>query len=245
MFETLLLLGVACVIAAIVGGGLSIAKVAEIPVINSPSRQALLALAGLALIGGSFLVPEKPDNGSGQGGGAKGDAAITLSKASGPPGLSLRVGGSGFAPNEAVRIRFHATEVALVNADAAGRFGGATIVIPRDWPADGTFAVVATGERSGRSDRQSFEVPAASIELSPASGSPGSRVRVTGFGFAVGERVEITLHLEQLDRVSADGEGRFSAQVTIPSDWPFKGQFDMRATGDTSRRTARAPFRIS
>lgn len=246
MFETLLLLGVACVVAAIVGGGLKIAKVAEIPLIDSIPRQALLGLAGAGLIVGSFWAPEpKPNGPNGNGGGTAGEPTITLSEATGPPGASLRVGGMAFAANEPVRIRFHTQELAVVRADANGKFGGATIVIPKDWTGDGSFNIIATGERSGGSASQTFEVPPAAIELSPESGPRGSRVRVTGSGFSVGESVEIELHLEQLAKVKADGEGRISTAVKIPSDWPFDGQFDMRATGSTSRRTARATFRVS
>jgi hypothetical protein len=167
-----------------------------------------------------------------------------LSKASGPPGISLRVGGSGFAPGETVRIRFHVQEVAVARADSRGRFGGQTIIIPKDWPSDGQFEIIATGEQSGRSASQPFNVPAVAIELDPQSGRRGSQVRVSGSGFAVGEPVEIVLHLERLDKVKADGEGHFTAAVTIPSDWPFTGQFDIRATGETSRRTASGPFRV-
>jgi hypothetical protein len=247
MSETVLLLGAVCVIAAIVGGGLKVAKIAEIPLIDSVTRQTLLAVAGAGLIGTSFALPEpdppkpKPEVASS---GAVGEASMTLSKASGPPGSSLRVGGSGFAPDERLRIRFHAQELSVVQTDAQGEFAGQTIVIPTNWPADGRFDVVTTGERSGRSATAGFEVPAAEIEVSPASGKRGSPVRVSGSGFAVAEPIEVVLHLERLSKVNADGEGRFSTVVTVPTSWPFGGQFDIKATGQGSRRTAREPFTI-
>ena len=49
MEGAVLMLGLACIIAAIVGGGLKMAKV-EIPLISSPLRQAILALVGIVLV---------------------------------------------------------------------------------------------------------------------------------------------------------------------------------------------------
>jgi N-acetylneuraminic acid mutarotase len=46
---TVLMLGLACIIAAIVGGGLKMAKV-EIPLVSSPVRQVILALVGIVLV---------------------------------------------------------------------------------------------------------------------------------------------------------------------------------------------------
>jgi hypothetical protein len=49
MQETLLIAGLACLIAAIVGGGLKAFGI-EIPILNSHIRQAALGLLGLILI---------------------------------------------------------------------------------------------------------------------------------------------------------------------------------------------------
>lgn len=50
MFETLLLIGIGCVIAAVVGGGLKLANF-ETPEIRSLWRQAALAAVGLVIVG--------------------------------------------------------------------------------------------------------------------------------------------------------------------------------------------------
>ena len=55
LFATLLVIGVVCVIAAVVGGGLSV-KGVEIPVVSSSRRQGLLAAVGVAVILGSFVL---------------------------------------------------------------------------------------------------------------------------------------------------------------------------------------------
>lgn len=62
MKTTILCAGIACVIAAIVGGGLKAFNI-EIPAFSSVRRQALLACFGMALIGGSLggnLIPLLP-----------------------------------------------------------------------------------------------------------------------------------------------------------------------------------------
>jgi hypothetical protein len=55
MNETLLVIGVMCVIVAVVGGGLKIAG-NEIPVLASMRRQALLAFVGIAVLIGNYLI---------------------------------------------------------------------------------------------------------------------------------------------------------------------------------------------
>jgi len=54
MDTVLLTTGLACVIAAIVGGGLK-AFGMELPILRSLPRQVLLGAVGIALIGGVFL----------------------------------------------------------------------------------------------------------------------------------------------------------------------------------------------
>lgn len=62
MEATVLLLGLACIIAAVVGGGLKLAKV-EIPLVSSTVRQAILALVGVLLVVVSLqLFPSEPDD---------------------------------------------------------------------------------------------------------------------------------------------------------------------------------------
>lgn len=245
MFETLILIGLACIIAAVVGGGLKLAKI-EIPLIASTIRQILLAIVGLGIIVGTvvFVRPVGSSNGGDGPKTSSGEPTLTLSRASGPPGTSLTVGGTGFAPGETVAIRFHVVDMTKAKADGQGSFGGQTIVIPANWTPEGQFSISAIGETSSRSANEPFEVPRPTLNLSPASGPPGTEVTVTGMGFAVAESVEIELHLERLTVVQADGEGAISATVVIPADWPFAGQFDIRATGETSRRTVRVPFDV-
>lgn len=69
---------------------------------------------------------------------------------------------------------------------------------------------------------------------------------MSGTGFAPGETVRIDFHVTELAKVTADDEGSFSdVAITIPEDWQFEGQFDIRATGDSSISSAREPFEVT
>jgi hypothetical protein len=54
--DTLVLLGVVCFLAAIVGGGLEVSNVAKIPLLGSRPRQLALGAAGLALAGAGWII---------------------------------------------------------------------------------------------------------------------------------------------------------------------------------------------
>jgi hypothetical protein len=82
------------------------------------------------------------------------------------------------------------------------------------------------------------------LVVAPASGTVGTRVTVTGSGFQASERVDIRFHTEQVAQARADARGNFSASFAIPP-FPFKGSFDIIATGATSIESARTPFRIT
>lgn len=183
---TLLIVGLACVIAAVVGGGLKLMGV-EIPILASLPRQILLAMVGIAVVAGSFVIPEARDTSQKQSVVSEPlqtpttqtpaaqslsppfpisedfprqseQAKIVLSVTYGPPGTSLKVSGSGFAPREDVRIRLHTQQVGSVIADDKGAFTDVTITIPRDWPFKGQYDVIATGEESIKQAREPFEV---------------------------------------------------------------------------------------
>lgn len=64
MHQTILVAGIACLIAAIVGGGLKAFQI-EIPVVNSPVRQTILGGVGLAMIGVGLLQPFSVRSGAG------------------------------------------------------------------------------------------------------------------------------------------------------------------------------------
>lgn len=83
------------------------------------------------------------------------------------------------------------------------------------------------------------------LTVAPASGPVGTTVSVNGSGFTAGERIDIRFHTERVAQARADASGAFSGvRFDIPS-FPFKGSFDIVATGATSIKSAEAPFRIT
>ena len=60
MTSTLLTAGLACLVAAIVGGGLKAFGV-EILIVASTNRQLLLGVVGVLLLGGALIVVQRPD----------------------------------------------------------------------------------------------------------------------------------------------------------------------------------------
>lgn len=185
MNTTLLLVGIACVVAAVVGGGLKLAG-AEFPLLTSVPRQVLLAVVGLAVLLISFAGADDDDQDPGADGSAMsatttsstpspgstrpapttaptsipfpgGEVDLTLSRTSGPPGTDVEVSGTGFAGGETVDVRFHTTTVGRETADASGAFSVAVKVPPTPF-RDQQFDFVATGRRSIRSARAPFEV---------------------------------------------------------------------------------------
>ncbi|GAA4473812.1 hypothetical protein GCM10023190_06730 [Enteractinococcus fodinae] len=70
------------------------------------------------------------------------------------------------------------------------------------------------------------------LEVEPAQVLPGGEVTITADGFEAGEEVEITLN-PTLATVDADGDGTFSATVTIPDDIE-PGEYTLGVTGLTS-----------
>jgi hypothetical protein len=85
-----------------------------------------------------------------------------------------------------------------------------------------------------------------SIGLSVGRGPSGTEVTVTGHGFAVNEVVEIRFHTEQIGTAQVDGAGTFSQNVRVPGSFDVFApqQFDIVATGNSSARSARAPFQL-
>jgi hypothetical protein len=170
MQETVLVIGIACVIGAAVGGGLKVVNV-ELPLVASIGRQLLLAAIGIALIGGSFLIDRTPDGNAQPPRGpvviptAPGGVQqpqtdpprVSLSRTSGPPGTSLTVSGSGFSPGESVVVSFHTTELTRIEADVKGAFG-TSVRVPANWSFRGQFFVIARGESSLRSQTAPFQV---------------------------------------------------------------------------------------
>ncbi len=111
------------------------------------------------------------------------NAHLDVTPAGGSYRSALTFTGSGFAPNESVRVYTSGVGSAVLasaTADAAGSFS-ATASAPQS--VNGPRIFVSVGESSGMLGAASFWMEARLI-LSPNSGSVGSTVTAAGYGFA-------------------------------------------------------------
>ena len=86
------------------------------------------------------------------------------------------------------------------------------------------------------------------VFLSQTSGPAGSPFRVSGEGFQPGETVIISMHTTEMGRTTASAAGSFSGvEVTVPAELGVFApqQFDVIARGQSSIKSARAPFTVS
>ena len=84
-------------------------------------------------------------------------AHIVLSAASGPPGTTIRVSGSGFAAGERVRIWLAGIAHTVARANRRGSFAGALVKMTSG-TEPGTYRITGLGRRSGRRASATFAV---------------------------------------------------------------------------------------
>jgi hypothetical protein len=115
-----------------------------------------------------------------------------------------------------------------------------------------TPAPVPTGPPGGGGQTinplPSFDFTPASIFLSQTNGPAGGTVKVSGEGFQAGEVVIIRFHTDEIARPRANANGTFSSvEVTVPVSYGkfAPQQFDVVATGQSSIKSARAPYMVS
>jgi hypothetical protein len=91
------------------------------------------------------------------GPGSQANAALSLSRGSGPSGTKVVVSGSGFGHGDTVEIRFEVDVVGQVQADGTGKFS-TTVTIPGTYDAFGAaqHTITATGRPSIRSASAPF-----------------------------------------------------------------------------------------
>ena len=153
---------------------------------------------------------------------------ITLNPTSGPPGTTVNITGTGFAPYFSSIIHTAAGRLKLCPevADASGNFETTFIV-----PSVGYYPYTCSVQTYGSAQVQaSFTITAPTdlppvtlplqIILNPTSGPPGTAVNITGTGFPPYHILEsLTLEGTSLPcpAVVADASGNFEAISVIPT----------------------------
>jgi hypothetical protein len=86
------------------------------------------------------------------------------------------------------------------------------------------------------------------VYLSLDNGPTGSTVRVSGEGFQADERIVLRFHTDQIGTTQANNVGGFSnVSVEIPPGYAnfAPHQFSLVATGQSSAKSASAPFTLT
>jgi hypothetical protein len=156
--------------------------------------------------------------------------SFAVSPASGPIATKVAATGSGFRATETITLTFDGTAAATtpVVTDVRGNFA-ATFDVPA--AASGTHAVTAADSVSTSS--KSYTVTSAATS-SPASGFVGTRITVTGSGYAANAAVTVLFDSALAKAGTADAKGSF----TITFDAPAKaaGAYKIRATDGSNTK---------
>jgi hypothetical protein len=80
------------------------------------------------------------------------------------------------------------------------------------------------------------------IEIAPRQAPAGANVLVSGTSFYPEETVAIYVHATLVTQIKVDGQGAFSATITVPKNALPGFQTAVTVTGETSAKTAQAPF---
>jgi hypothetical protein len=107
---------------------------------------------------------------------------------------------------------------AVIQLDTAGNLPATSLNIGANatTTAPGTYQVVVTDD-DGLSGTASITIPGRSISISPNSSRRGSVVTVTGSGFTRNSAVIVSYAGVNQTSALSDGNGNFSANLTIPS----------------------------
>ncbi|MSP77978.1 MAG: hypothetical protein EXR67_00185 [Dehalococcoidia bacterium] len=144
---------------------------------------------------------------------------IVLDKPNAAPGSSVGITGSGFAANETnISITFDNQTVASgITADSQGRWSG-TFTVPAG--VAGSHSVRASGAQStGATVPQVTISLSAGLRFDRASGTPGSKVRISGQGFpAAASGISLVIgETTVAGNISSDSSGQWTLDVTIPT----------------------------
>ncbi len=173
---------------------------------------------------------------------------FNLSISSGPVGVSVRVSGQGYAPNEVVKILWNytgpgtGTNVATMTAGSSGIIS-ASFIVPTE--SIGTYTVAAIGATDNSVSQSTFTV-GNGLAASPSTDPPGNSVTVSGTGFQANEPVLLywdSTSNTPLDTTTADAHGNSSQTVELPST-ATPGVHNLIGLGQTSQQSFTATVTI-
>ncbi|MDE1764309.1 MAG: hypothetical protein KGH88_08710, partial [Thaumarchaeota archaeon] len=156
---------------------------------------------------------------------------ILLNPGSGHTGAAatIKITGSGFASSSAVTLTFNGTKITTnpshITTNSSGVF--AAIFSVPGLPA-GTYSLTGIDASNNLGSAPFNVLP--SISLNPSSGTNGTKVTVTGSGFAGSSAVTLAFDNATLSTstIATDSSGSFTATFSVPVS--IAGQHTVKAT---------------
>src|SRR4051794_36927467 len=103
--------------------------------------------------------------------------------------------------------------------------------------------IIVVGFTLFGSTRLATHAASASISLSPTSGPPTTKVKMSGTGFGAKETVNITFDATKVGSAKTNRNGSFSGKISISASAP-PGDHIVQATGQKSHISAQATFLV-
>ncbi|MBI4777744.1 hypothetical protein HY792_02315, partial [Candidatus Desantisbacteria bacterium] len=142
---------------------------------------------------------------------------ISTSPAEGTVGTKISISGNGFAAGEGVKIKFGSEiTIAIITSSNAGYFTGSFTVNTQDF---GTRTIWANGllDTINHIGQAEFKIRGRMTEVTPLSGTVGSRVTVNGDGY--GSYEDIVINFGNTTSITTEktnyGTGIFSIGFTV------------------------------
>lgn len=175
-------------------------------------------------------------------------ATLSVTPAGGAYQTQLAFTGSGYAPNEKVKIYSSGVGSAVLAGAAANSNGAFTASAKAPASPYGPRIFLGAGQGSGLLGAAGFSVTARLI-VKPASGEVGSTATAEGFGFGAGETVDVYWSNPNtlLGTATADTQGSFrggaALTFTIPDGAP-RGRNQVYGVGQTTGAMVSVSFTV-
>jgi hypothetical protein len=141
--------------------------------------------------------------------------SLILNPTNSKPGNVITATGRGFRANVTITITFSgntlATQPTIIITDGNGAFSG-TFTVPS--VIAGSYTVRASDDANAVTTTLGI---ISIIELTPASGSVGTALQVTGTGFSPSSSVALSYDAQQITTVNTDASGSFTASFKVPA----------------------------
>lgn len=159
------------------------------------------------------------------------------------PGSSITFSGAGFAPGERIAVSLAGQPVATATANTQGRVATAPVQIPFSASNSVTFEVIGEVSKQPSSITISLGNYQPGLLLSIYYAPAGTRLQITGSGFAPGEKVDLAFGGTNLPAATANEKGGFAVATSVPPVTP--GNINLSAKGQASGASVTTNFTVA